>query len=337
MGSRLIILGHHYQKDEIIAISDYIGDSLGLCQKAAEQQEAEFIAFCGVHFMAESADILSSEDQIVQLPDLAAGCSLAEMANISQIKAIWQELDSISSVTEITPITYINSDSELKAFCGRHGGAVCTSSNAEKILTWALNKTEKVFFFPDQHLGRNSSNRLGIPRNEIYLWNSDKHPDRRQIEKARVILWDGNCSVHTFFTVKHIQQVRSAHPEAKIIVHPECDESVVNASDAWGSTGQIIEYVEKAPAASLIVIGTEFNLVNRLTQKYPDKKIMPLAKSICPTMDRIDLNNLCHILENPGKINVIQVPAEIKLDARIALQRMLNPYSDDSHDAQYDR
>jgi len=321
-GKRLIILGHHYQRDDIVAFADFGGDSLELCRRAAEQKDAEFIVFCGVHFMAESADIISSDSQQIHLPELMAGCPLADFANIDQVENAWKTLDSICGTENITPITYVNSDAQLKAFCGRNEGSVCTSSNATSVLEWALKKTEKVFFFPDQHLGRNTAKKIGVPQENILLWDFNR-TDIEQIKNAQVILWNGYCHVHTFFSVEHVENIRKKYPGVKIIVHPECNERVVNLSENNGSTGYIIKYVNHAPTGSTIAIGTELNLVNRLAIQHKDKKIIPLARSLCPNMFKINLHNLCWTLENLGDINIIQVPAEIKHEARIALNRML--------------
>lgn len=323
LGERVVVLGHHYQRDAVIEFADYRGDSLGLCQRAAEQKKAKYIVFCGVHFMAESADILTADEQIVQLPDLMAGCPLADFADIDDVEHAWKALESICGSNKITPITYINSRAELKAFCGRNGGAVCTSSNATSVLKWALNKTDKAFFFPDQHLGRNTANKLGISPDRILLWESHSNNTRNQIKQAQVILWPGYCHVHTFFTVDHIKQMREKYPDAKVVVHPECTEEVVKLSDDNGSTGYIIRYVERAPAGSTIIVGTELNLVLRLASVHKNKTILPLARSLCPNMYKINLNTLCWTLENPGKVNIIKISNEIKTEAKIALNQML--------------
>lgn len=322
-GNSLTVLGHYYQKDEVIEFADFKGDSLGLCQQAVKQKDVEYIVFCGVHFMAESADILSAPGQIVQLPDMAAGCPLADFANIEMVEAAWAKLDKLVGSSGIVPITYINSDADLKAFCGRHGGSVCTSSNAASVLNWALNKGEKVFFFPDQHLGRNTANKIGIPADQMLLWELGKRFTTEQVQKAKIILWDGYCHVHHFFSTDHIEKVRTEYPGVKIIVHPESNADVVSMSDANGSTSGIVNFVKDAEKGSTIAIGTEFNLVNRLAALYPDKKVIPLAKSICFTMDKISLSNLCYALENLGKHNVVNVSPEIKKDAIIALNQML--------------
>ena len=326
MGRRLVILGHHYQRDEVIDFADYRGDSLGLSQKAAEQRQAEFIVFCGVHFMAEAADIISSKQQTVHLPDLDAGCPLANFADLESVTTAWEEIHTIIPSGSTLPITYINSSADLKAFCGENNGTVCTSSNALNVLKWAFNQSEKVFFFPDQHLGRNTANKLGITQDEQIVWDPDipfggNSPE--SIRKAKVILWKGHCHVHTFFNINHILNFREKYPQGKIIVHPECNQDVVNAADADGSTSAIIRYVQNSLPGTVIGVGTELNLVNRLNHENPDKQVIPLARSLCPNMFKINLYNLCWTLENLGKVNIVHVPDEIGKNALIALERML--------------
>jgi quinolinate synthase len=323
-GPHLTILGHYYQKDEVIEFADFQGDSLGLCQQAVRQKDVKYIVFCGVHFMAESADILSTDEQIVQLPDMAAGCPLADFANIDMVEAVWSQLEKRIGTKDIIPITYINSDAGLKAFCGRHGGSVCTSSNADAILRWALNKGRRVFFFPDQHLGRNTANKIGIPRDQILLWTLGKEISDQSLERSKIILWDGYCHVHHFFSTDHVAQVREDYPDVKIIVHPECNEDVVKASDENGSTSKIVNYINDAESGSVIAIGTEFNLVHRLAHQRSDITVIPLAKSICHTMNKISLSNLCYTLDNIGKHNVVKVKDDIKKDAIVALNQMLS-------------
>jgi quinolinate synthase len=327
LGQRLVILGHHYQRDQVIELADFRGDSYGLCKQAANQREAEFIVFCGVHFMAEAADIITHPHQIVQLPDLMAGCPLAAYATLADVAQAWSEIRSVIGATTITPITYINSSAEIKAFCGQHGGTVCTSSNAHAAFQWAFQHSEKLFFLPDQHLGTNTANKLGIPASERIIWDATQPlggNSPAEIQHSRVILWQGQCHVHTWFRLEHLRQVRSSNPGVRIIVHPECTEEVVNAADANGSTTFIINYVQEAPRDSIIAVGTELNLVNRLARENPDKKVFPLARSLCPNMYRINLHNLCWILENLGTVNVIKVADSIKSDALLALNQMLN-------------
>ena len=323
-GPQLTILGHYYQKDEVIAFADFQGDSLGLCQQAVKQKDVKHIVFCGVHFMAESADILSADEQIVQLPDMAAGCPLADFANIEMVESVWSQLQKRIGTEDIIPITYINSDADLKAFCGRHGGSVCTSSNADAILRWALNKGRRVFFFPDQHLGRNTANKIGIPKEQILLWTLGEEISDQALERSKIILWDGYCHVHHFFSTDQVDQVREEHPGVKIIVHPECNEDVVKASDENGSTSKIVNYIKDAESGSVIAIGTEFNLVNRLANQRSDITVIPLARSICHTMNKISLSNLCYTLDNIGTHNVVTVEDDIKKEAIIALNQMLS-------------
>lgn len=327
LGKKLLILTHHYQRKEIIALGDYQGDSFGLSQKAAEDKDARFIIFCGVHFMAESAEILSQAHQTVQIPKTEAGCWMADMADNDVVIKAWDDLMSITGPESITPIVYMNSDAELKAFCGLRGGTVCTSSNASDAFRWAFTQREKVLFFPDQHLGRNTGNQMGINPDEMILWNPKKPlggntPD--DIKKAKVILWDGYCLVHTRFQVEHIHKMREKFPEARVVVHPECTQEVVAMADAAGSTSFIVKYVKQAPPDATIIIGTEINLINRLAIENPDKKIFELHYSLCPNMFKINPKNLLETLKNVGKVNVVTIPKAIKADARTALDRMLD-------------
>ena len=325
-GGKLLILAHHYQRKEIVDLGDYCGDSFGLSQKAAANRTVRFIVFCGVHFMAESAEILSKPHQIVQMPNLQAGCPMADMADISDVERAWEEVTAITGEESVIPIVYMNSDAKLKAFCGRHGGLVCTSSNAQAAFDWGFARREKIFFFPDQHLGRNTGNEMGIRPEEMILWNSNgslwgNTPDN--IRKARIILWSGHCHVHTHFRVDHILKIRERFPEARIVVHPECPQEVVDLADAVGSTSFIVKYVENTPPNTTVIIGTEINLVNRLALENPDKTVFELHYSLCPNMFKINPENLLHTLENIEQFNVIAVPDAIKADARLALNRML--------------
>lgn len=327
LGKRLVILGHHYQRDEIIELSDYQGDSFKLARQASECKEAEFIVFCGVHFMAEAAAILASESQVVLHPDETAGCPLADYASIEDVERAWNEIDAVTSVEAVTPATYVNSHAELKAFCGRNGGIVCTSSNAPKVFDWGFKRTEKMFFFPDQHLGRNTGNQKGIAKNEMVVWDPELERggnSSEEINRARLILWKGHCHVHTWFCPEHIQNIRKKYPNALVVVHPECPEEVVDLADAAGSTEFIIRYVNEAPDESTIAVGTEINLVNRIAHQAFNKKVIPLARSLCPNMYKINLRNLCWTLENLGKVNRVTVDKDVKIEARIALQRMLD-------------
>jgi quinolinate synthase len=342
MGPRLLILGHHYQQDEVIALSDLQGDSYQLSQMAAGSRECEVIAFCGVHFMAETADVLVNRPErlaerggrrvTVILPDMAAGCSMADMAAIDQVETCWDELGRVIDTAEITPVTYINSAASLKAFCGRHGGIVCTSSNAGTVLKWSFARTKRVLFFPDQHLGRNTAKAMGIPLDEMGLWNP--HADELgglsedQVRKSRVLLWQGHCSVHAMFRPEHIDQFRTKYPGIKVLVHPECSMEVVDKSDLRGSTSRIIREVEAAPPGTKWAIGTELHLVNRLKHEHPNQEIHFLSPVVCmcATMYRIDLAHLCWSLENLAAgtpVNIIRVDDETARWALVALERML--------------
>lgn len=333
LGSRLMILGHHYQRDEIIRHADVRGDSYKLAKDAQSRPDAEFIVFCGVHFMAESADILTHERQRVILPNLAAGCSMADMANQFQVRSAWKQLAQVTDVSKIVPITYVNSSAAIKAFVGEHGGACCTSSNATEVLQWAMKRGEKILFLPDQHLGRNTGVKLGFdPETQMALWDPFKPLGGNTAEKvasSKFLLWKGHCSVHSRFTVDQIIKARASHPEVNILVHPECDIEVVRMSDYNGSTEMIIKTLANATSGSTWAIGTEINLVNRLATEMPDKNIFCLDPQICPcsTMYRIHPSFLCWVLENlvEGEVvNEIRVPEEIASKARLALQRMLD-------------
>lgn len=341
-GERLMILGHHYQQDEVIAHSDLRGDSLGLSQKAAASEQCRAIAFCGVHFMAETADILANrpdklderggERVAVVLPDMAAGCSMADMAQIDQVEAAWAELEESVDTQKIIPVTYINSAAALKAFCGRHGGIVCTSSNAEKVLQWAFEQGDRVFFFPDQHLGRNTAISMGIDPEDMPIW--DPFADMgggnsvATLQRSRVLLWKGHCSVHQMFTAAHVAQFRQKFPQIKILVHPECPREVFELADEAGSTAKIIDTVRKAPAGTQWAIGTELHLVNRLKHEHPEQEIHFLSPVVCmcATMYRIDLAHLCWALENLDAgtpVGKIEVDPEIARWSLVALERML--------------
>lgn len=333
LGNRVFILGHHYQRDEVIQFADVTGDSFKLAQKAADSPESEFIIFCGVHFMAESADILTSTNQKVILPDLQAGCSMADMANIVQVDAAWAEFERIGIANDITPITYMNSTAAIKAFTGRNGGTVCTSSNAERAMNWAFNQRPKIFFLPDQHLGRNTAVLdLGLALEDCVVWDQTKPMGGQTAESlkaAKVILWKGHCSVHGRFTEQNVIDVRNEIPGVNVLVHPECKHEVVSNADVVGSTEKIIQTLQAAKAGSAWAIGTELNLVRRLANQFPDKKVTYLDKTICycSTMNRIDLPHLVWILEAiaDNRIhNVIKVDELTATDAKIALDRMLD-------------
>lgn len=328
LGERLYILGHHYQKDEVITFADVTGDSLQLSQIAAKQT-ADYIIFCGVHFMAETADILTTPNQAVILPDMRAGCSMADMANIDQTERAWIELQKCFGDT-IVPLTYVNSTAAIKAFVGRNGGATVTSSNAEEMVEWALSQKERMLFLPDQHLGRNTAVKLGIPLETMAIWDPIKNQLELQcaLEDVRVILWKGHCSVHMNFLPKHVANLREKEPDRKILVHPECTYEVVAASDYAGSTKYIIDMIEASEVGSKWAIGTEMNLVNRLIATFPDRDIVSLNPFMCPclTMNRIDLPHLTWALEEllEGRIiNQISVDKKTAVEATMALEKML--------------
>jgi quinolinate synthase len=332
LGSRAMILGHHYQRDEVIEFADITGDSFKLAQTAASNPSAELIFFCGVHFMAESADILTTSSQKVILPDLAAGCSMADMATITAVSDCWKVLEKLGVASRTIPITYMNSSASIKSFTGEHGGAVCTSSNAERALTWAFDRADKVLFLPDQHLGRNTAVlKLGISLDECQVWNPWKPNGGltdAQIHSAKVLLWRGHCSVHGRFTVDNISEIRNRVPGVQVLVHPECQHPVVAGADVVGSTEFIIKTVENSPAGSKWAIGTELNLVQRLARTQPDKEIYFLDKTVCycSTMNRIDLPHLVWAMESAlaGRVvNQIIVDSTVAKHARVALERML--------------
>ena len=332
LGSKAMVLGHHYQRDEVIAFADIRGDSFKLAQAAADNRDAEFIFFCGVHFMAESADILTSKNQKVILPDLAAGCSMADMATAAQVDNCWQILTKLGVANKTIPITYMNSSAAIKAFTGENNGAVCTSSNAMRAMKWAFEKGEKVLFLPDQHLGRNTAVlSLGLKLEDCVLWNPWKPNgglSDDQIKKAKVILWRGHCSVHGRFSVENINQVRAKISGVKVLVHPECQHDVVSNADVVGSTEMIIKTVKESAAGSKWAVGTELNLVQRLANENPDKQVVFLDKTVCycSTMNRIDLPHLVWVMESlvNGRLeNQIVVEEKIAKWAKVALERML--------------
>jgi quinolinate synthase len=333
LGERAVILGHHYQREDIIQFADVRGDSFKLAQWAADQRQAEYIIFCGVHFMAESADILTAPEQKIILPNLAAGCSMADMADPEDVYRAWDVLGR-EGIENVIPITYVNSAAALKAFCGRNGGIVCTSSNAAAVMAWAFERGQRVFFFPDQHLGRNTAVAMGIPESEMTLWDYDWPFDDLggnrldQLTRSRVILWQGHCSVHARFNVEQIRQSRIDYPNVKVVVHPECTLDVVRAADCAGSTEFIMRAVTDSPAGSVWAVGTETNLVQRLAHENPDKTVFCLDPIICPcaTMYRVHPAYLCWSLDElaAGRIvNQIKVDEETSRWARVALERML--------------
>jgi quinolinate synthase len=329
LGTQVVILGHHYQRDEIVRFADFRGDSFKLSQLAAERHDAEFIIFCGVHFMAESADILSAPHQKVILPNLTAGCSMADMANLDDVETCWEQLAASTSGRTI-PVTYMNSAADLKAFCGERGGIVCTSSNAPKLVRWALEQGDRVLFFPDEHLGRNTGHRLGLERMVVWDPRLDLGGnDPTDLERSQMVLWKGFCSVHERFTVEQIQKARAEHPGVIVVVHPECHREVVAAADMDGSTEFIIDVIEEAPAGSSWAVGTEINLVRRLAAEHGDKLIFCLDPIVCPcsTMYRVHPAYLCWVLESLAAgtiVNQISVDGQTRYWARVALERMLS-------------
>jgi len=329
LGSRVVILGHHYQRDEVVKFADFRGDSLKLSQQAAGT-EAEYIVFCGVHFMAESADVLRRPHQVVVLPDLGAGCSMADMAEIGQVETCWEELRA-AGIDRVVPITYMNSTAAIKAFTGRQGGAVCTSSNAKAVMRWAFERGERILFLPDEHLGRNTAVELGIGLDRTVVWDPAKElggNDEQALASARVILWKGYCSVHQRFQPEHVDRVREAHPGIRVVVHPECRMDVVQKADMAGSTEKIIEAVRAAGPGTSWAIGTEIHLVNRLAREFPEQQIVSLDPHVCvcTTMFRISPQHLAWALENLAEdrvVNRIEVDGETRQWARVALERML--------------
>jgi quinolinate synthase len=332
LGEDLLLLGHHYQRDEIIKWADFRGDSLKLSQLAAAHPEARYIIFCGVHFMAESADILTTDEQAVILPNMSAGCSMADMANIGQVEDCWEDLATATDTARIVPITYVNSTAALKAFVGRNGGASCTSSNARKVVEWALSRGDKLLFFPDQHLGRNTATALGLdPERDMLVWDPHKPfggVTPEEVQRKRVLLWKGHCSVHARFNVEQIAKARAEYPGVHVIVHPECALDVVQAADRNGSTEFIIKAVSEAASGTTWAVGTEINLVSRLAQEHPDRTIFCLDPVVCPcsTMYRIHPHYLLWTMEALVRgevVNRVKVKPEIAADARLALDRML--------------
>jgi quinolinate synthase len=332
LGSRAMVLGHHYQRDEVIEFADITGDSFKLAQSAADNSRAEFIFFCGVHFMAESADILTSAEQKVILPDLAAGCSMADMATNQQVRDAWKEFERLGISHRTIPVTYMNSSAAIKSFTGEHGGTICTSSNAERAMRWALEQGEKIFFLPDQHLGRNTAVlKLGLSLEDCIVWNPWKPHgglSDAEITNAKIILWRGHCSVHGRFSLDNIHEVRARIPGVQVLVHPECQHDVVRNSDAVGSTEMIIKTVTRSPAGSKWAVGTELNLVKRLAANNSDKTVVFLDKTVCycSTMNRIDLPHLVWAMESVAEgrvVNQINVDENTAHFARVALERML--------------
>ena len=339
LGERLVMLGHFYQRDEVIQYADFVGDSFQLAQAVKDRPKAEAIVFCGVHFMAETADMLSRPDQVVILPNLAAGCSMADMADIDTVGDCWEELEALfggavdaNGRAPVIPVTYMNSSAALKAFCGEHGGIVCTSSNAPAVMHWAFERGQRVLFFPDQHLGRNTGKAMGIPLEQMLMWDPARPlggNSAEALQNAKVILWHGFCSVHKRFTVEQIKMARMRYPDVRVIVHPECTMEVVDAADEAGSTDVICKAIAAAPAGSTFAVGTEINLVQRLAGQYPEHTIFCLDSIVCPcsTMYRIHPSYLAWVLESLERgevLNRISVPEAIAVPARVALERMLS-------------
>ncbi|MHB8593119.1 MAG: quinolinate synthase NadA [Acidimicrobiales bacterium] len=338
LGSRLLVLGHHYQRDEVMRWADAKGDSFGLSRTAAECQEAQFVVFCGVHFMAESADILTGDHQQVILPDLNAGCSMADMADLDAVEEAWESLAEVADVERIVPVTYMNSSAALKAFVGRKGGSVCTSSNARAVLTWVLDSSpssrargDKVLFFPDQHLGRNTGFQLGYGHTDMAVWDPQRERgglDEAAIKASTLLLWKGHCSVHQRFRPEHVAAFRAEHPDGLVVVHPECAHDVVELADHVGSTDNIIRVVDEADDGAAIGVATEIHLVKRLADEHPGKAVVSLDPLVCPcsTMFRIDAAHLCWVLESLVDgvvVNRIAVDPDTSTWARVALERML--------------
>jgi len=332
LGDRVVILGHHYQRDEVIKFSDKRGDSFKLSQYASDQESAEYIIFCGVHFMAETADILSSDNQKVILPNLTAGCSMADMAQTDDVLDCWDDLENVIQNEKVIPITYMNSTADIKSLCGKNDGIVCTSSNADKAFEWAYAKGDKVLFLPDQHLGRNTAVKMGISLDEMILWNPFKPlggNSEESVKKAKLILWQGHCSVHTRFTVSQIEEARVKYNDVNVVVHPECTLDVVNAADSVGSTEHIKTVIEQSAPGTIWAVGTEISLVNRIRDENPDKTVFCLDSVVCPcsTMYRIHPAYLSWVLDgiNEGvTVNQIKVDEDTKKYSKVALERMLS-------------
>jgi quinolinate synthase len=329
LGNKLCLLTHHYQRREVVAFGDHVGDSYGLSQQAASDPTAEVIVFAGVHFMAESADILSGDHQAVYLANPLAGCPMADMAEMADVMEAWEALKPFGAEEKIMPISYMNTAAGLKAFTGRYGGLICTSSNAAAAMDYGLKRREKVFFFPDENLGYNTGLKYGLKPEEMVIWDfsrDDGGLSAAEIERARIILWKGHCHVHTNFRKEHVAQVRETYPDVRVVVHPECLPEVVSLADAAGSTSFIVDYCDRAPDGAVIAIGTEINLVSRMAHQYPDKKIIELSGQTCPVcanMYRTTLNDLAYCMENYEDLPPVTVPEPTRSDARKALEKML--------------
>jgi len=325
-GRRMVTLGHHYQRREIVHLADFKGDSFELSRAASRQEEAEIIVFCGVRFMVESAYVLARRDQRVYHPNERAGCPMADMANRDLVEQAWEELEERGLAARTIPVTYMNSDAELKAFTGRHGGIVCTSSNAERVYDWAFERGERIIFYPDEHLGRNIGNRKGLARDEMEIWDPRKPLGgltEERLRRAKVLLWKGYCHVHTHFTVEDVNRARERWPGVKVLVHLECTEDVVAVADYAGSTSSMCRMVEQAPAGSVFAIGTEINMIHRLAYDNPEKQVHTLSRSLCPNMYRINLYNLYDLVRDLENAGPVSLPEPTRRDARLALDRML--------------
>jgi quinolinate synthase len=329
LGRKLVILAHHYQRIEVVEFGDHIGDSYGLSKIAAAQKDVEVIVFCGVHFMAESADVLTADHQMVYLPNPLAGCPMADMAEMADVLEAWEYLKPFGAANSIMPISYMNTAAGLKAFTGRNGGLICTSSNARAALEYGLSRRERVFFFPDENLGYNTGREYGLTPEQMVYWDFSREGGGltdEQIERSKIILWKGHCHVHTNFTADHVRQVRREYPDVRVVVHPECPPAVVELADVYGSTKTIVEYCAQAPSGATIAVGTEINLINRMAHEYPDKKIIELSGQTCPVcanMYRTTLNDLAYCLENYPDIKPISVPEPTRSEALLALEKML--------------
>jgi len=329
LGKKLCILTHHYQRIEIVEYGDYVGDSYGLSKIAAEHKEAEIIVFCGVHFMAEAADIVTGDHQTVFLPNPLAGCPMADMAEMADVMEAWEYLKQFGAEQKIMPISYMNTTAGLKAFTGRYGGVICTSSNAVNAFKYGFDKREKIFFFPDENLGYNTGLKFGLEPAEMVVWDFSRDNGgltKEQIDQAKLILWKGHCHVHTTFRPEHVRQVREQYPGVKVVVHPECIPEVVSQADADGSTSFIVKYCAEAPKGAIIAIGTEINLINRMARQYPDKKIFELSGQTCPVcanMYRTTINDLAYTLENWADIKPVKVTEPTRSEALLALEKML--------------
>ena len=326
-GARMVLLGHHYQRREIVQLADFRGDSFELCRAAANQPEAEFIVFCGVRFMVESARVLARPEQRVYHPNERAGCPMADMANSHLVEGAWEDLEKRGLAGGTIPVTYMNSDAELKAFTGRNGGIVCTSSNAHRVFEWAFARGERIIFYPDEHLGRNVANGMGLPREQVLVYDP-RHElgglTEEQFRNSKVLLWKGYCHVHTHFTTAHIDEARRKWPGVYVMAHPECTEEVVGASDFAGSTSQMCKKVEEAPAGAKFAIATEINMIHRLAYDHPGKEVHTLSRSLCPNMYRVNLYNLFDTVRDLENADEVVLPEAVLRDAKLALDRMLS-------------